>query len=468
MKRLIIKIGFLFLVTMTCSSCNKWLEIQPEDRFTEEQVFSNQQGFEDTMNGIYLRISGNSLYGDNLTLSLLDVLAQSYMVSSSIGPFKEVISYNYADKGVRARFDGIWNEAYTSIANINQLLVNLDRYSQNIPVHRAKIMKGELLGLRALLHFDLLKLYGPVYNSADSTDLSIPYYHKLGPEIGRFQPANKVMDFILSDIKAAEENLAADAIKTEGNSNYLNKYRFNYYANKALAARVYLWRNDKPNALKSAKEVIAASNLFPWVSAANITADFQSPDRIFSTELLFSVFTKDLYTNYNRLFYYELVTSDILATGSSAYLNDIYDNNSNDYRKDYIWKVPPLGVPFPAFFKYADVVDKKKNFRNTIPVIRLSEMYYIAAEAEPNAATALDYINTVRNHRGIPSLTTITSIDQEIRKEYIKEFYGEGQLWYYYKRKQITSVVSPNSNTTVSIPVNAFMFIMPDSEISNR
>lgn len=468
MKRLEIKIVLLFLITISFSACSKWLEIQPEDRFTEEQVFSSQQGFEDALNGIYLGMGGASLYGENLTLSFLDVLAQSYMVTTGTGPFKDAIVYNYGESSVRSRFNGIWNEAYTNIANVNQLLVNLDRYSKNISAERAKVMKGELLGLRAFLHFDLLRLYGPVYNSADSTDLSIPYYQKLSPEIGSFQPANKVIELILSDIHAADQVLVADPVKTQGNSNYLNKYRFNYYANKALSARVYLWRNDKPAALKAAKEVIAAGNLFPWVLGANITGDSQNPDRIFSTELLFSVFTKDLYESYNKLFNYELTTNDILATGSSTYLETIYENNSNDYRKDYMWKVPPVGVSFPAFFKYADVVDKKKTFRNTIPVIRLSEMYYIAAETEPDPAIAIGYINTVKNHRGIPSIATPASMDVEIRKEYIKEFYGEGQLWYYFKRQKITSVVSPNSSTTVGIPVEAFLFRMPDAEVSNR
>lgn len=468
MNKLTIKLGIFLLTMMTLSSCNKWLEIQPEDRFTEAQVFSSQQGFEDALNGVYLGIGSNSLYGENLTLSFLDVLAQSYMANSSSGPFKEVVSYNYGENAVRGRFNNIWNEAYTNIANINQLLANLDRYSANITAERATIMKGELKGMRAMLHFDLLKLYGPVYNSADSTDLSIPYYQKLSPEIGNFLPANQVMDLILTDVLEAGELLQNDAVKTKGNSDYLNKYRFNYFANKALGARVYLWRNDKLNALKCAKEVIASSNLFPWVTPAKITGDSQNPDRIFSTELLFSVFTKDLYTTYNKLFYYEVVASDILATGSSTYLDNIYENNSNDYRKDYVWKVPPVGVSFPAFFKYADVVDKKKDFRNTIPIIRLSEMYYIAAETETNEAAALEYLNTVRNHRGIHSLSTVPSIEQEIRKEYIKEFYGEGQLWYYYKRKKITSVISPNSNTTVNIPVEAFMFWMPDAETSNR
>ena len=470
MKRLEIKLVFLFLITITLCSCNKWLEIQPEDRFTEAQVFSSQQGFEDALNGVYLGISNGNLYGGNLTLSLLDILAQSYKISSSTGNYKNIITYNYGESDLRSRFNAIWNDAYTNIANINQLLVNLDRYSSHIPAQRAKIMKGELLGLRAFLHFDLLKLYGPVYNSADSTDLSIPYYHKLSSEIGSFQPANKVMDLILSDIQAADQCLATDAVKTEGNSNYLNKYRFNYYANKALAARVCLWRNDKPGALKCAKEIISASSLFPWITAAGLTGALPNPDRIFSTELLFGVFTKDLYTTYDKLFHPELNPEDILSIGSAAYLKTtIYEDKSNDYRYGvYMWNVPPVGVSFPAFFKYAEVIDKTKNFRNTVPVIRLSEMYYIAAEAEPDATIALNYINTVRTNRGIPSLSTTASINQEIGKEYIKEFYGEGQLWYYYKRNKITSVISPNSSTTVSIPLEAFMFRMPDSEISNR
>ena len=69
------------------------------------------------------------------------------------------------------------------------------------------------------------------------------------------------------------------------------------------------------------------------------------------------------------------------------------------------------------------------------PLIRMSEMYYIASETEPNLVAATDYLNLVRNHRGLPDLdATLIDLPSELLKEYKREFYGEGQLFFYYKR----------------------------------
>src|ERR1043165_2572195 len=77
-----------------------------------------------------------------------------------------------------------------------------------------------------------------------------------------------------------------------------------------------------------------------------------------------------------------------------------------------------------------------------IPCIRLSEMYYIAAECtfETDAAKGWDYFNTVRLNRGIgtklsdPSKTVFMN---ELLKEARKEFFGEGQMFYMYKRLNV-------------------------------
>ena len=88
-----------------------------------------------------------------------------------------------------------------------------------------------------------------------------------------------------------------------------------------------------------------------------------------------------------------------------------------------------------------------------MPLIRLSEMYYIAAECTTDAGESADLINTVRHARSIPESLDIQATNaydapdvrpgydssksvriNELMKEYRKEFYGEGQLFYFYKR----------------------------------
>ena len=98
---------------------------------------------------------------------------------------------------------------------------------------------------------------------------------------------------------------------------------------------------------------------------------------------------------------------------------------------------------------YADKYDGAE----IMPLIRLPEMYYIAAECAIDASESADLLNTVRHYRSIPESLDIQAgqeydepdsrpdVDHsqtrrvnELMKEYQKEFYGEGQLFYFYKR----------------------------------
>ncbi len=76
--------------------------------------------------------------------------------------------------------------------------------------------------------------------------------------------------------------------------------RMNYYAVK-LCRRAYLYVDNKEEALKVTKEVIdVQERLFPW-SRSSFLINRESPDRMFSTELVFAlqnVNRKTIYTNH--------------------------------------------------------------------------------------------------------------------------------------------------------------------------
>ena len=72
-----------------------------------------------------------------------------------------------------------------------------------------------------------------------------------------------------------------------------------------------------------------------------------------------------------------------------------------------------------------------------VPGIRLAEMYYILAETAETPAVGVGYLNMVRQNRGLSNLATTitaTALTAAITREYQKEFYAEGQLFFYYKR----------------------------------
>ena len=78
----------------------------------------------------------------------------------------------------------------------------------------------------------------------------------------------------------------------------------NYYAVKALKARVYLWADNKAEAYREAKAVTAVQEQwFPWTERREIMDNTRNPDRIFSSELLFAAYynaREEIFTNYFR------------------------------------------------------------------------------------------------------------------------------------------------------------------------
>ena len=72
--------------------------------------------------------------------------------------------------------------------------------------------------------------------------------------------------------------------------------------------------------------------------------------------------------------------------------------------------------------------------------MRVSEAFYIAAECEPNPSDGLAWLNQVLAHRGVQELQDVNYLASTLEEEYIREFWGEGQLFFYYKRLKYPSI----------------------------
>jgi len=338
-------------------------------------------------------------------------------------------------------------------------------------------MKGEALGLRAFVYFDLLRLYGPIYDTqAGPSSLSLPYRTEFNREEKSFSTAEEVIGFILRDIEAAEALLVKDPMYIEFPSGFTTetlglddflRYRFkrmNQYAVKALAARVYLWKGDKENAARMAKAVIdgkdkEGNNYFALVMD-------NSTDRIFSTELLFSISVPD---------FDDQVEVDFKVSPSSTFyylqdrsrvdkMFDVSVDGANDmrYREGQ-------GFSFEAksavSLKYQQKGAFSSAVQNTVPLIRLSEMYYILAECESDDKVSANWLSQVRAARGCDDVVYKSKDDREynIMKEYRKEFYAEGQLWYYYKRHAYKTF--QDCPLKIDMTEANYRFSIPDNEV---
>lgn len=276
------KIIYTMIIACTTlfASCDSWLEVKPYDQIAEGELQKSEEGYQKMLNGIYIDLNSDALYGQTLSVEMIEVMGGAYTIgtdNSVWGNYKDLSSYQYNTEYWRNRLDQTWNKAYALILNCNKILETIDGNKNLFTDGSYYIIKGEALALRAMLHFDMLRLFGPVY-SKDSDKKAIPYYTKQTNSPEPILTAQEVMEKITTDYEDALNYLANDPVKTEGtmmsstedgSSNFLRyrALRLNYYAVEALMARAYLYMGNKTEAFKYATDVIktADQNIFPFV-----------------------------------------------------------------------------------------------------------------------------------------------------------------------------------------------------------
>ena len=462
--------SYVWLLVILCTSCSDWLDVQPGDRISEENNFSNLAGFKKALNGIYIELNREELYGRNLSCEFIEILAQRYAVGEENRTNKELMGFEYGGSAGKGKSTNIWKTAYTLIANTNLILKNCEEHRDVLPEDYYHLIKGEALALRAYLHFDLFRLFGPVYEPGLTT-LSIPYYEKFQLDVAPSYPADEFMELVIKDLSGAENELKNDpvieyGVKGNGKDLFLQdrNLRLNYYAVQGLLARAYLYMGDKENALRYAEQVIAVQeDKFPWITPIKLN-NSQNPDRVFSTELLFALQNLNRNTLYTSLFDgANLKMSDLLAPREDV-VNGVFESDKTDYRysSSLNSSMEISGTTYRVFNKYQGT---DSLYNQMIPMIRVSEMYLIAAETSSVPDDRIRYFSTFRNHRNLQGVTTESDVDWYLEKEWKKEFYGEGQLFFWYKRNKKTemqSAVSPYGK--VSVSSEDYVLPVPDGE----
>ena len=460
----------IWIFGMSFFSCSDWLDVKPSDRISEENAFSSIAGFKQALNGIYVELNKSDLYGSALSCEFVEILAQRYAIHLDNKGRYELSQYNYAGSYARGRIQGIWQTAYNLIANTNLLIKNCDLHREVLPQDYYHICKGEALALRGLLHFDLFRLFGPVY-AKDSLSMSIPYYKEFALEVNPSLPGTAYMDNVINDLLMAEEELQEDPIIQYGvkgdNKDIFftdRNLRLNIYAVQGLLARSYMYKGDKEKALEYANKVIdVQEKYFPWVNPQKIGSNVQNPDRMFSTEILFSVQNFNRNELFTSLFDAQNVKVQYLLAPRADVVDYVFMSDKAEYRyKSFLSSSVELGgVNYAVFNKYQG---RDSLYNQMIPIVRSSEMYMIASEASPSKRDGVKYLNVLRNHRGLNNIPWY-QLDMELDKEWLKEMYGEGQLFFYYKRRMKTYMKSPyETYDNTPVKLTDYVLPLPDGE----
>lgn len=481
------KIIYTMIIACTTlfASCDSWLEVKPYDQIAEGELQKSEEGYQKMLNGIYIDLNSDALYGQTLSVEMIEVMGGAYTIGSDNsvwGNYKDLSSYQYNTEYWRNRLDQTWNKAYALILNCNKILETIDGNKNLFTDGSYYIIKGEALALRAMLHFDMLRLFGPVY-SKDSDKKAIPYYTKQTNSPEPILTAQEVMEKITTDYEDALNYLANDPVKTEGtmmsstedgSSNFLRyrALRLNYYAVEALMARAYLYMGNKTEAFKYATDVIktADQNIFPFVDKNLVIGSPADPDRIFSSEVLFALTNTSRGTIHKNFFDPSRLPNYVFRMDDSMMSNLVYGGaaTTGGYQDDYRYRACWMATGSNRYFyKYSDMVANGSIQNTMIPMVRLGEMFLIAAESQSGDLKAgVQYVNALRRNRGVANLTTLTP--DLLKYEYIRELYGEGQLFFLYKRLNSDIITSATSSKNPKASDLIFVVPLPDTETENR
>lgn len=472
----------LLLFAPLFTSCDEFLSLKPKAEIVEEEFYKTAEGFEDALYGVYSRLGETDLYGQNLSWDMLDVYAQYYKKSSFTTTTEALMKIDH--ERMLSRYSAIWNKMYETIGYINNVLRNLENtHEGKLPLYN--LYKGEALGMRAFLHFDLLRMFAPHITSSPHVD-AIPYVKIYDSYVTPFSTVTQVYEAVIEDLREAEKLMTRDeefmayprtTVISEGFRG-CREIHFNLYAAQATLARVYWMKGDLENAFIYAKKVIDSGN-FPLEDKTNIRSFMAGI--IARKECIFGAYTQKNFDVIKRYFYtYDYLTTWLPADDNTA-LYHIPQEYGNDMRSNDWFRILSSSSD-TTVIRCMKIVNESKlaypdSYTSTaiegINMIRIPEMYLIAAEAllKKDPGEAQKYFDTFIESRGLlayknrPGSPNLTYDD--IIRERRKELVCEGQYFFTLKRDNMNIDVLP-WNITLTASNELYTFPIPDEEFEYR
>ena len=436
----IFKISIIAAALLTSfSSCKDFLDVEAGNSIDAGTALNGASDARNRINGLSRLIASSSYYGRNFEL-YGEVKGGDLTVYSQGRGLDQLYSFN--QDAETNNFSGFWSQIYYCIAQTNDVLEKIDQVATDSKAQYTNA-QGQLLTLRALFYFDLVRLYGKSYTQ-DKASLGVPIV--ISPASYNNKPARatvaEVYTQILKDLKTGQELLGANKAIDNG---YIN-----YYANLAIQSRVYLTMADYENAYSKANEVITSGTykLYENEKWASSWASMYGTESIY--ELGINEGEADLGTA--SLGYYLMRRTG--GQGGMFYASDYYLNRMKEDNNDVRWAIlgrdESSATRMGAVYKNLGSVNTntslplnslgdKGNTNNTavnIKVIRLSEIYLIAAEAalkKPSAdpAKSAELLNAIsKRSPNRPAFSSATVNEDAILNEKSKELFGEGHRYW--------------------------------------
>ncbi len=423
----------------TFISCSgSWLDLDPSDGLPQEQAITNYNDAKVALTGVYDALQGSSsatepsigpsYYGARM-IYYGDVKSDD--MQATFGTARTGISYQVNQNSTTGL--EIWRAPYKVILRANKLLEAIEE-GTILDGKEADLndMKGQMLTIRALAHFDLLRVYSNIYSSTDGKGAGIPIVTK-SVNYDYIAGRNTIEEVYTQIIKDLTD--AISLLNTKKNMGYINQW-----AAKALLARVYLYKGDNTNAYNTAVDVIENSGYTLWT-----TEEYESVwAKQGTSEVIFEITNYDTSDWVDResigYLYSEDGYADAIMTKNFVdFVNNNYPNDtrqtimlrSNLKDEEALKKAWGLNKVFVN--KYPGREGSNDMRVNNIRILRLSETYLIAAEAAAktgDTSNAAKYLNPIVK-RGNPNTAEVSapSVDRILEERRI-EFVGEGHRFF--------------------------------------
>jgi hypothetical protein len=403
------KILIIGMMLFTLGSCRKWLEITPEGQQLESDAVKTQADLNNILNACYDAMANhyngrvqffNELMGDNL---------EKPQSGFTVPVYQHTTNFFNSDVG------GLYGDLYNVIFRLNFLLKKLDDGTIDVTAEFKTKTIGEVKYLRAMLYFDLVRIWAQPYGySANNTHPGVVIRKTVDTTPKARATVAEVYAFILEDLNEAIANLPA------ANGNYATMN-----AAKALKAKVHFQMNDYEN-VKS-----ICNDLIPQYQMDSTLNRFDNA--LSSSETIFS-----------------FVSTGVADNRAATYINNFRIVNPSNPSPNRLSKSMYLEAT-------ADTADKRSKFYLIFnagdasetygitkfnadflsnPISYLSQLKLMRAEAlailNSDLTTAIDDVNDIieraygSSNKNLPSNTPAADVITMARKQRRLEFPCEG------------------------------------------
>ncbi|NLX41013.1 MAG: RagB/SusD family nutrient uptake outer membrane protein [Bacteroidales bacterium] len=431
-----INIILSLICVLAISSCEGFLDVTPTNQADSTTSITSAADAQVMINGLMQKMTSSSYYGRNF-VQYGD--AKGGDITIYTAGFDDNMYY-FAHRAEGGSQIGFWTTGYNCLLQANNLVVNLEKLKEEGLTGLDNLL-GQALTIRALIHFDLVRLYGKPYNMDGGASYGVPVVTAPVDATAQLQrnTVKEVYDQVVADLTKAAPFLS----KSKSNG-YLN-----YYGNQAILGKVYMYMDNFSAALTCFKNIID-SKAYTLYTPANWVASWKTQ---FGSE---SIFEFAMYPNEGDLGASSLGVrySRKNHAHSNAYgyfMASTYWKNimgANDIRwgimtYDHMKDEEERSNWDDCCYKYLGDSNLAGDGKSThtavnIKVIRLSEIYLLAAECalKSDKGAAANYLNAISKRDPDRAEWTASTINEDaVYNEYRRELLTEGKLFFEQMRQ---------------------------------